>query len=86
MFCLYFKVFHCHFNSNFFPLFLDALVGDTIAPGIGPFLIGNHSCITLIGPKNEPKTTFSVQESPLYFHISTTFTFLVSVKNMGCMW
>nr|CAB3267057.1 transmembrane protein 180 [Phallusia mammillata] len=34
------QVFHCHFNSNFFPLFLDALVGDAIAPGMGPFLIG----------------------------------------------
>jgi len=36
------QVFHCHFNSNFFPLFLDALVGDAIAPGIGPMLIGKY--------------------------------------------
>ncbi|XP_076812431.1 transmembrane protein 180-like [Clavelina lepadiformis] len=34
------QVFHCHFNSNFFPLFLDALVGHAVSPGVGPLLIG----------------------------------------------
>ncbi|KAH3707374.1 transmembrane protein 180-like [Dreissena polymorpha] len=34
------QVFHCHFNSNFFPLFLESLLGDSISPGFGPFLIG----------------------------------------------
>lgn len=34
------QVFHCHFNSNFFPLFLENLLGDAISPGLGPFLIG----------------------------------------------
>ncbi|XP_002126040.2 transmembrane protein 180 [Ciona intestinalis] len=34
------QVFHCHFNSNFFPLFLDTLVGDAVSPGVGPFLLG----------------------------------------------
>lgn len=34
------QVFHCHFNSNFFPLFLEHLLGQAISPGFGPFLIG----------------------------------------------
>ncbi|KAL3863568.1 hypothetical protein ACJMK2_005319 [Sinanodonta woodiana] len=34
------QVFHCHFNSNFFPLFLERLLGDSISPGFGSFLIG----------------------------------------------
>uniref|UniRef100_H2YZM5 Transmembrane protein 180 n=1 Tax=Ciona savignyi TaxID=51511 RepID=H2YZM5_CIOSA len=34
------QVFHCHFNSNFFPLFLDTLIGDAVSPGVGPFLLG----------------------------------------------
>ncbi|XP_045190123.2 transmembrane protein 180-like [Mercenaria mercenaria] len=34
------QVFHCHFNSNFFPLFLENLLGNAISPGMGPFLIG----------------------------------------------
>ncbi|WAR21398.1 MF13A-like protein [Mya arenaria] len=33
-------VFHCHFNSNFFPLFLENLLGDAISPGLGSVLIG----------------------------------------------
>ncbi|XP_046380263.1 transmembrane protein 180-like [Haliotis rufescens] len=34
------QVFHCHFNSNFFPLFLENLLGDAISPSTGSFLIG----------------------------------------------
>ncbi|XP_052772156.1 transmembrane protein 180-like [Mya arenaria] len=34
------QVFHCHFNSNFFPLFLENLLGDAISPGLGSVLIG----------------------------------------------
>lgn len=34
------QVFHCHFNSNFFPLFLENLLGNAISPGMGPLLIG----------------------------------------------
>lgn len=34
------QVFHCHFNSNFFPLFLENLLGDSITPGFGSFLLG----------------------------------------------
>ena len=34
------QVFHCHFNSNFFPLFLDKLLGDSISPETGSFLLG----------------------------------------------
>lgn len=34
------QVFHCHFNSNFFPLFLENLLGDAISPGFGSFLLG----------------------------------------------
>ncbi|KAL4231139.1 Transmembrane protein 180 [Mactra antiquata] len=34
------QVFHCHFNSNFFPLFLENLLGSAISPGFGSFLIG----------------------------------------------
>ncbi|XP_039258832.1 transmembrane protein 180-like isoform X2 [Styela clava] len=34
------QVFHCHFNSNFFPLFMDTLVGDTVPNSICTLLIG----------------------------------------------
>ncbi|KAK6178037.1 hypothetical protein SNE40_012876 [Patella caerulea] len=34
------QVFHCHFNSNFFPLFLENLLGETISPMYGSILIG----------------------------------------------
>ena len=34
------QVFHCHFNSNFFPLFLDKLLGDSITPQTGAILLG----------------------------------------------
>ena len=34
------QVFHCHFNSNFFPLFLDKLLGDVISPSTGAVLLG----------------------------------------------
>lgn len=37
---IWFQVFHCHFNSNFFPLFLDKLLGDSISPKMGAFLLG----------------------------------------------
>ena len=37
---LFFQVFHCHFNSNFFPLFLDKLLGDQISPRTGAVLLG----------------------------------------------
>lgn len=33
------QVFHCHFNSNFFPLFLENLLGG-YSSGFGAFLIG----------------------------------------------
>ena len=38
--CFFFQVFHCHFNSNFFPLFLDKLLGDSISPQTGAILLG----------------------------------------------
>jgi len=34
------QVFHCHFNSNFFPLFLQVLLSQQLSSGIGPLLIG----------------------------------------------
>ncbi|EDO34958.1 predicted protein [Nematostella vectensis] len=34
------QVFHCHFNSNFFPLFLDKLLGNAISPRTGALLLG----------------------------------------------
>lgn len=34
------QVFHCHFNSNFFPLFLEILLGNSVSSGMGSFLIG----------------------------------------------
>uniref|UniRef100_A0A670I271 Major facilitator superfamily domain containing 13A n=1 Tax=Podarcis muralis TaxID=64176 RepID=A0A670I271_PODMU len=33
-------VFHCHFNSNFFPLFLEHLLSDRISLSMGSFLLG----------------------------------------------
>ncbi|KAJ8365285.1 hypothetical protein SKAU_G00141160 [Synaphobranchus kaupii] len=34
------QVFHCHFNSNFFPLFLEHLLSDRISSSTGSFLLG----------------------------------------------
>ncbi|XP_053548444.1 transmembrane protein 180 [Bombina bombina] len=34
------QVFHCHFNSNFFPLFLEHLLADRISLSTGSFLLG----------------------------------------------
>ncbi|XP_053306376.1 transmembrane protein 180 [Spea bombifrons] len=34
------QVFHCHFNSNFFPLFLEHLLSDRISLSTGSFLLG----------------------------------------------
>ncbi|XP_068954942.1 transmembrane protein 180 isoform X2 [Petaurus breviceps papuanus] len=34
------QVFHCHFNSNFFPLFLEHLLSDQISLSMGSFLLG----------------------------------------------
>ncbi|XP_040217824.1 transmembrane protein 180 [Rana temporaria] len=34
------QVFHCHFNSNFFPLFLEHLLADKISVSTGSFLLG----------------------------------------------
>ncbi|RUS75095.1 hypothetical protein EGW08_017149, partial [Elysia chlorotica] len=34
------QVFHCHFNSNFFPLFLDALLGESVSPTLSSLLLG----------------------------------------------
>ncbi|PVD30968.1 hypothetical protein C0Q70_10244 [Pomacea canaliculata] len=34
------QVFHCHFNSNFFPLFLENLLGDAVSPTVTSFLLG----------------------------------------------
>ncbi|NXO67299.1 MF13A protein, partial [Phainopepla nitens] len=34
------QVFHCHFNSNFFPLFLEHLLSDQISISTGSFLLG----------------------------------------------
>ncbi|OWK07826.1 MFSD13A [Cervus elaphus hippelaphus] len=40
-FCPYWlQVFHCHFNSNFFPLFLEHLLSDHISLSTGSFLLG----------------------------------------------
>lgn len=34
------QVFHCHFNSNFFPLFLEHLLSDNISASTGSILLG----------------------------------------------
>ncbi|KAJ3607727.1 hypothetical protein NHX12_024778 [Muraenolepis orangiensis] len=34
------QVFHCHFNSNFFPLFLEHLLSDSISSSAGSLLLG----------------------------------------------
>ncbi|XP_010863718.2 transmembrane protein 180 [Esox lucius] len=34
------QVFHCHFNSNFFPLFLEHLLSDSISASTGSILLG----------------------------------------------
>ncbi|CAL1548687.1 unnamed protein product [Lymnaea stagnalis] len=40
------QVFHCHFNSNFFPLFLDTLLGEAVSPTLASFLLS----ISFIAP------------------------------------
>lgn len=44
------QVFHCHFNSNFFPLFLEHLLSDHISLSMGSFLLGE--CVPWIGWKD----------------------------------
>nr|XP_040032467.1 transmembrane protein 180 [Gasterosteus aculeatus aculeatus]XP_040032468.1 transmembrane protein 180 [Gasterosteus aculeatus aculeatus] len=34
------QVFHCHFNNNFFPLFLEHLLSDNITASTGSLLLG----------------------------------------------
>ncbi|KAM3843303.1 LOW QUALITY PROTEIN: transmembrane protein 180-like [Diretmus argenteus] len=34
------QVFHCHFNNNFFPLFLEHLLSDSISASTGSILLG----------------------------------------------
>ncbi|XP_071946971.1 transmembrane protein 180-like [Antedon mediterranea] len=34
------QVFHCHFNSNFFPLFLELLLGDQLSSSTASLLLG----------------------------------------------
>eukprot|EP00794_Sanderia_malayensis_P005139 gene5139-5787_t len=34
------QVFHCHFNSNFFPLFIERLLGHVISPSTGAMILG----------------------------------------------
>ena len=41
--CITAQVFHCHFNSNFFPLFLENLLGDAISPTLASTLLGETS-------------------------------------------
>ncbi|XP_021101200.1 transmembrane protein 180 isoform X2 [Heterocephalus glaber] len=37
------QVFHCHFNSNFFPLFLEHLLSDHIPLSAGSFLLATYT-------------------------------------------
>lgn len=39
------QVFHCHFNNNFFPLFLEHLLSDNISASTGSVLLGKISFI-----------------------------------------
>ncbi|XP_071793483.1 transmembrane protein 180-like [Asterias amurensis] len=39
------QVFNCHFNSNFFPLFLERLLGGVLTPAMGSLLIGTSFVI-----------------------------------------
>uniref|UniRef100_A0A2K6N1J3 Major facilitator superfamily domain containing 13A n=1 Tax=Rhinopithecus bieti TaxID=61621 RepID=A0A2K6N1J3_RHIBE len=39
------QVFHCHFNSNFFPLFLEHLLSDHISLSTGSILLGLLLCL-----------------------------------------
>ncbi|XP_042667260.1 uncharacterized protein LOC122156552 isoform X2 [Centrocercus urophasianus] len=44
-------VFHCHFNSNFFPLFLEHLLSDQISVSTGSFLLVVESVRCWILPR-----------------------------------
>ncbi|XP_002738400.1 transmembrane protein 180-like [Saccoglossus kowalevskii] len=39
------QVFHCHFNSNFFPIFLENLLGNHITPLVASLLLGTSFII-----------------------------------------
>ncbi|XP_070540769.1 transmembrane protein 180-like [Ptychodera flava] len=39
------QVFHCHFNSNFFPIFLENLLGSHISPATGSLILGTSFII-----------------------------------------
>lgn len=44
------QVFHCHFNNNFFPLFLEHLLSDNISASTGSVLLGKHQEMSLLNP------------------------------------
>lgn len=52
LFLLPLQVFHCHFNNNFFPLFLEHLLSDSISASTGSILLGK---ITLRGEASKIK-------------------------------
>ncbi len=47
------QVFHCHFNSNFFPLFLESLLGDDV-----PQLV----CSLILGKTDAKTATFTFSQ------------------------
>lgn len=66
------QVFHCHFNSNFFPLFLEHLLSDHISLSTGSFLLGHdlfqQPPVTSVGsvqPWPEPPAPAPVQAPTL---------------------
>lgn len=42
------QVFHCHFNNNFFPLFLEHLLSDNITASTGSLLLGEREDMTAV--------------------------------------
>nr|XP_008268641.1 transmembrane protein 180 isoform X4 [Oryctolagus cuniculus] len=68
------QVFHCHFNSNFFPLFLEHLLSDQISLSTGSFLLGCRSLSQLCSAPDHVGPLVLPQASPMSLPISTTST------------
>lgn len=82
------QVFHCHFNSNFFPLFLEVLLG-THGTSLGAFLLGTSFVIPHI---NNVYFLSLCRKHGVYRIILLLFLFkfLLSILMLcvgpGCVW
>ena len=67
--CLLLQVFHCHFNSNFFPLFLEVLLGNSIS---------QTTCSIILGKKKHDHLYWT--QTLNHFHQIDVFLLQVSLS------